>query len=227
MPKTKNAFAFKDFDETRILSRNFFDKFLFDGERITEKGLSDVDAIKKFLPKNSDVQSLEIYIEKLKILKKSLNKYFLILYRQHLRLLNIAEILDKKQLALTDDILNGMTDELKNKANDLKFRRQRVKTSILHIAAILENLNTTQNFVDNEIDSTDKLIYQRYRENFAGNLKELRKKAGLTQRKMSELTGITQSDLALFEKARKTPSFISLCKILRLEGFSANNLLTN
>lgn len=62
---------------------------------------------------------------------------------------------------------------------------------------------------------------------FAENLRDYRMKKRATQREMAKDIGISQSSLALYERAERKPSFEILCRIASYLEVSMNQLMTD
>ena len=64
-----------------------------------------------------------------------------------------------------------------------------------------------------------------YKKVFAENLKNIRKKKGLTQSEVSILLDITRSAYANYEQGRREPCLFDLLKLILIFNIDANELL--
>ena len=213
MPKTKDAFAFRDFDPERILQRRFFKDFHFDADK------SDEEILQKFSATDSD--SFEITQEKFDTMDDLLvraAKY------QKERIKTHGDRLTKYARALEFKIA---TDETAN-IEVLRKRHKRVdELSIKYCGAVTAEGITSQLFagiavkdvgglcqkiakVYKELDGKIKLHYRKI---FAERLKQARKELRLTQNEFGNLLGLTQRGVSNFENAIYEPSLAGLVKI--------------
>jgi len=61
--------------------------------------------------------------------------------------------------------------------------------------------------------------------NYNKLIKDARKKAGLTQGELSELTGVTQSHISNIEKGRANPTFLTIEKLSKALDLIVNDVI--
>lgn len=187
MPKTRDAFALRDFNEKKILSRFYSFNDFEDTELLNDFVQLCASNIK---PPKSPVKILEridIYAGRITKHQDKLIRYALLSMRKKNAL--HEKNLDKlsrvgKLLALYDKVL---------------FALAKLKEQVISIIAKIED--TKENF---------------YRERFAKRLKAARKSAGLTQIQLANKLGMTQSGYNPYENSLRDPSLATLSKLSRI-----------
>lgn len=216
MPKTKNAFALRGFDEARILQRNFFQTLYL------PKG-TDEEILQKMGAKAKD--NFEITQQKLDAMGKLLAR--VAEYQQHIkrhgnRLARYARAVEYK---ITTD-RNADISALRTR-HDKAIQLSMDYCGLLMTAGIITN--SIDNFalggiavdyvgrlcdkVAGRYKQLDEKIKTHYRNTFATRLKEARKEMGLTQTDFGFLVGLSQRAISNFENADREPSIAALVKI--------------
>lgn len=224
MSKT-HAFALKDFDSERILSRKFFDSPLINGERMTDKTLSDVAALIK-IPCDS-ISEREKRGSRLRIISGRLTEYQKKILVHMKKAENYSRQVTLELSKLNSEILaaGALDAELQARGERLSPKSDKLSLFYERYGEILKSIGKLQKFIFECIDANGEAMEIYYREKFAERLKQARKKASLSQQQLADVIGINRADLAMFESAKRTPSFHTLCKIVRCADFSADWLL--
>lgn len=195
MPKTKDAFAFRNFDATRILQRPYFKKFR------EEYHIADTtDELILESLKATEGNSLELLETKLKTLQVANT----LLIRFH-------------------DLINRHETRL-NKYNKRSAENQRGAPMIDYFTAELDTMEINNKFVDSILE-IGKKIQQKCRNEFAERLKKSRKTAGLTQRQLADMIQVSPTGFAQYEQGRNDPSLLTLRRISKVLKVSSDELL--
>ena len=161
--KTKNAFAFRDFDSSRILQRPFFKDFHFDADK------SDAQILESLSITTEDsVDSLE---RKLYVIKAT-----------HERLTAFRRLINRHNENRLDKY-----NKRKSKSQDVKINEpQRLAPVMEYFSASLRVLELMNKFKQ-LYSEIEKKIQVRYRKEFGTRLRRLRQDLGLTQAKFGDL----------------------------------------
>lgn len=212
MPKTRDAFAFRDFDPERILQRPFFRGFEVDFDKTDEEILK--------LLATEDFDSFEITQEKFDIMDDLLVRA--VEYQKHIK--RHGDRLTKYTRALEYKIA---TDETAN-IEVLRKRHKRVDelsmkycgavtaegiTSYLFAGIAVKDVGGLCQKIAKIYKELDGKIKSHYRKIFAERLKQARKELRLTQNAFGNLLGLTQRGVSNFENAIYEPSLAVLVKI--------------
>lgn len=212
MPKTRDAFAFRDFAPERILQRRFFKDFYFDANK------SDEEILQKFSATDSD--SFEITQEKFDTMDDLLVRA--VEYQKHIK--RHGDRLTKYTRALEYKIA---TDETAN-IEVLRKRHKRVDelsmkycgavtaagiASYLFAGIAVKDVGGLCQKIAKVYKELDGKIKSHYRKIFAERLKQARKELRLTQNAFGNLLGLTQRGVSNFENAIYEPSLAVLVKI--------------
>ena len=195
MPKTKNAFALRDFDSERILQRRYFKAFHFNG---TQTDIEILETLKAVTTDSLDV--LE---------RKS----------------NTLKAISKLIICLDNLIGRHMTrlhkfGKCKAKKIGSKDGAHRGGVPIEYFTASLD-LNELWNKVASAYYELEKEIEKRYRQELAGRLKKARIDAGLTQKELGDMVHVSPPGFSRYERAdRDIPlhTMVRLAKVLNLSG---------
>ncbi len=211
MPKTKDAFALRDFDEEKILQRRFFRELnlpdMTDEEILQRMGAKDFDSFEETQAK---LEAMEILLGRTAEYQKHIK-------RHGDRLTRYARAVE---YTITTD------DEADIAAFKLRYSRAE-KLSVKY-SGCFTAYGMTSNFlggiaVDNVGRLCDKIaarykeldgkIKAHYRKIFATRLKQVRKEMGLTQTELGMQLGLSQRGISNFENADREPSIAMLVKI--------------
>ena len=195
--KTKNAFAFRDFDSARILQRPFFKNFYFEPDK------SDAEILKSLNDSTEDsVDSLEKNLYAIKAILDRLKEFRHLINRHN-----------EKRL----DTYN----KKKSKSEKVKI------TELQRPAPIMEYFSTSLSVLElinkfkNLYRETEKKIQVHYRKNFAARLKQIRQDLGLSQRQLGDLIGISPQGFYFYEHGKRdvpVHTIIRLAKALNMNG---------
>lgn len=195
--KTKNAFAFRNFDSIRILQRPFFKNFYFDSNK------SDTEILQSLSESTEDsVDSLEKSLYAIKAILDCLVKF------RHLINRHNDKRLDKY-------------NKNKSKSEKVKITElQRPAPIMEYFSASLSVLELINKF-KNLYRETEKKIQLHYRKNFANRLKKIRQDLGLSQRQLGDIIGISPQGFYFYEHGKRdvpVHTIIRLAKALNMNG---------
>ena len=212
MPKTQNAFAFRDFDAARILQRLFFKEFREEysiADNTDEKILEALTA--------SDDDSLSILESKQVILKGLLKRTskFRAWVDSHVknRLGRYSRMIKKK-------IENGdpATAELLQK----KLFRVQAFLIFNYTIDISEEIDNLVYDIGIKEDDIETEIQKRYQKIFATRLKAARLKAGLSRKALADIVNITQAAVGLYENCKREPTLTPLIRMSKVLGVTTD-----
>ena len=174
--KTKNAFAFRDFDSARILQRPFFKNFYFDSDK------SDIEILDSLSRATEDsVDSWEKNLYAIKAIHDRLEEF------RHLINKHNEKRLDKY-------------NKKKSKSEKVKITElQRPAPVMEYFSASLSVLELMNKFkaLYREIEKKTQV---RYRKEFANRLKRIRQTLGLTQKQFGDLIRVSPQVFSFYER---------------------------
>ena len=171
--KTKNAFAFRDFDSSRILQRPFFKDFHFDANKSDAQILESLSIVTE--------DSVDAWERNLYVIKATYERLF-----RFRRLINRhnENRLDKY-------------NKRKSKSQDVKITElQRPAPVMEYFSASLSVLELMNKFKQ-LYSEIDKKIQIRYRKEFGTRLRRIRQDLGLTQAKFGDLVQVSPQVFSL------------------------------
>ena len=178
MPKTKNAFAFRDFDSARILQRPFFKSFYFDTDK------SDTEILQSLNTTEDSVDSSE---KKLYVIQAILE-----------RLRAFRHLIDRHN--------ENRLNKYNKKKSELKgitiTELQRPAPVMEYFSASLSVLELTNKF-EKLYSDIEKKLQSRYRTEFANRLKGIRKNIGLTQKQLGALIRVSPEVYSVYERGER------------------------
>lgn len=200
--KTKNAFALRNFDATKILQRRYFRKLKMplgtDEEILHALSVTDVT--------DETVDIMEKKLSTLRAIKNSLIAYSKLIDKHLLRYEKIGRyILIKNNV---DVNINSLS--LPKYFDYSEF--QRSVTKLLNRTLILFN--------ENEFN-----IRRYYQKNFLSRLKQYRQAAGLNQKQLAALINVTPMTMSRYERGERDVSTYTLIKLAKNLGVSVDELL--
>lgn len=210
MSKTKDAFALRGFDKTRILQRPYFREFKIAVDKTDEEVLKSMGAML--------FDSLETTQQKLCLIEDFLfrvNHYMGFVSRHMERLENYMRALEYK-IATDENIDLRLLRNRHKKAQDMSNKYAEIM--YFDIMELLEKMAKIH-------DEFEKKIKTHYRGIFATRLKQARKLTGLTQESFAPKVGLTKNGYALYETARREPSISTLVRISKELQISVDWLL--
>lgn len=201
MPKTRNAFALRDFDDERILQRPFFREFKFPSSK------TDEEILQTFNTTDSDsADDMEKKIHTIKTAYDRLMKFRELMFRHY------QNRCDKYNRTKAK-VLGVKIAELKRPAPVIEYC-----TAIMNCITLAEKFREL-------FFKLEKEIQKRYRQEFATRLQRARKAAGLTQKQLAEMIQISTTGFASYEQAKNDPSIPTLIRIAKVLKLSENQLL--
>ena len=195
--KTKNAFAFRDFDSSHILQRTFFKNFYFELDK------SDVEILESLSKATEDsVDSWEKNLYAIKAI--------------HDRLGEFRHLIDRHNEKRLDKY-----NKKKSKSENIKITElQRPAPVMEYFSASLSVLELMNKFEKLYYD-IEKKIQMRYRKDFANRLKRARQALGLTQKQLGALIRVSPQVFSLYELGKRdipVHTIIRLAKALNMNG---------
>ena len=195
--KTKNAFAFRDFDSTRILQRPFFKNFYFEPDK------SDAEILESLNSTTDD--SIDSWEKNLYAIKAILD-----------RLAEFRHLINRHNEKRLDKYNKNKSTSENVKITELQ-RPARVMEYFSASLSVLELINKFKNLYR----ETEKKIQVHYRKNFAARLKQIRQDLGLSQRQLGDLIGISPQGFYFYEHGKRdvpVHTIIRLAKALNMNG---------
>ena len=189
MPKTKNAFTFRDFDSARILQRPFFKSFYF------EPNKSDTEILQSLSTTEDSVDSSEKKLYMIQEILEHLGAFRHLINRHNETRLNKY---NKKK----SESKGVPISELQRPAPVMEYFN--ASLSVLELTNKFEKL-----YYDIE-----KKLQSRYRTEFANRLKRIRKTLGLTQKQLGALIRVSPEVFSLYERGERRD--IPIHMIIRL-----------
>ena len=199
--KTKNAFAFRDFDSARILQRPFFNDFHFDADK------SDAEILESL--NNATDESVDSWEKNLYAIKAIIDrlKEFRHLINRH----------NEKRL----DTYN----KKKSKSENIKITElQRPAPVMEYFSASLSVLELMNKFEKLYCD-IEKKIQVRYRKEFGNRLKRARQALGLTQQQLGDLIRISSQGVSHYELGKRDASIPTIIKFAKVLNMNGNQIL--
>ena len=200
--KTKNAFAFRDFDSSRILQRPFFKNFYFESDK-------------------SDTEILESLSESTENSVDSWEKNLYAIKAIHDRLGEFRRLINSHNEKRLDKY-----NKIKSKSENVKITElQRPAPVMEYFSASLSILELMNKF-EKLYYEIDKKLQACYRKEFANRLKRIRQTLGLTQKQFGDLIQISPQVFSLYERGERRD--IPIHTIIRLSkalNMSSDQLL--
>lgn len=203
MPKTRDAFALRIFDDKKILQRPLFKFVKIGDEYFLKENLRDDVEILKSLSATDDVNKNEKNLKKLKAIYEKL------VYYQ-------AKLIDKIHLPrLVRFKRASKNPELRKRAENLLEEYDNDAMQITMTSELFEH----------EIEKLEKFIQEQNRKIFSQRLKQARKNLGFTQKQLAEKIGKTQNAINLYESGQREPPLTVLIRLSRALNQSTDKLL--
>ena len=192
--KTKNAFAFRDFDSTHILQRPFFKNFYFESDKSDTEILDSLSESKK-----DSVDTLE---RKLYVIKAVIE-----------RLRAFRHLIDRHNKT-------RLSKYNKKKSKSKKDKIQRF-IPVMEYSNASNNILELINKFEKLYCDIEKKLQEHYRKDFANRLKQARQASGLTLKQLGALIQVTPQAFYHYENGKRdvsVPMIIRLAKVLNLDG---------
>lgn len=218
MPKTKDAFAFRDFNVDKILQRKFFsDKFDFEKDFEVSADSTNKDFLAAFKSAGQNAERRRIKLKELAVFS-AVNFGVIKLYEMRLsrHMIRIAKILDALayKIANSDEQSENWRRQYRRaKDLDKKYFEIDFAVSRFRIAAA----ETYEKF--------NIVVKRAYRKKFSERLKWLRRSCNFTQTQLAAELDITVGAYQFYEKGKSEPSLITLIRLCNALKVSPDNLL--
>ena len=199
--KTKNAFAFRDFDSARILQRPFFKDFHFDADKSDAQILESLSIVTE--------DSTDNWERNLYVIKATYERLF-----RFRRLINRhnENRLDKY-------------NKSKSKSQDVKITElQRPAPVMEYFSASLSVLELMNKFKQ-LYSEIEKKIQVRYRKEFGSRLRRLRHDLGLTQAKFGDLVQVSPQVFSLYERGEHDVPIHTIIRLAKVLDMSSDQIL--
>ncbi|MBR0061007.1 MAG: helix-turn-helix transcriptional regulator [Selenomonadaceae bacterium] len=208
MPKTKDAFAFRDFDGERILQRKFF-------RQLNLPCGTDTEILNRYREEDANCRNSKTLEQDLYELRRIKKRVFKFLRRITIQYQRLKVLKDK----FAENFMVG---------GDVAFKRNfRQATELIQfydgvsdIAMILfEQLDDLE-------DSFNAFYSTRWRRDFGERLRAARKAKGLTQAQLAELVGgVSRSAIQAYESGGADIALPNLSRLVKVLGVETDYLL--
>ena len=199
--KTKNAFAFRDFDSTRILQRPFFKNFYFE-------------------PNKSDAEILDSLSESTEDSIDSLEKKLYIIKATHERLTKFRRLIDKHNEKRLDKY-----NKKKSKSEKVKIIELQRPAPVMEYFSASVSVSELINKFEKLYCNIEKKIQARYRKEFGNRLKQGRKALGLTQKQFGALIQVSPQAFSLYERGEQDIPVYTVIRLAKALNTSSDQLL--
>lgn len=219
MPKTRDAFALKNWDLKRFFHQK---RFINHKIKIDLSWFSnDKEAVNHFcdfaaqeLDKGNIVEAYSI-IEGLQWLSRKLFEFDTLVLRKHFKRLQKYSEKLQNHWANADDLTIEQVKEKSVRLSDLHSNYSKIAT---HDFELVE-------YIDKKIESVEQDFKQQSKIIFAGRLCLIRKKNNMTQQEVAKKLHIKQSSYSSYEKMTREPPLSTLVKLSRIFNCSVDWLL--
>lgn len=234
MPKTRDAFAFRDFDPERIWKRKFLTPFFFatdDKDNGFVKNFIFFITKQQFTDLSTDEKILNAYYGQALALDKQESRLRQILYRMNKIVEKINDYEEKiihhyNRLEKYSKVWNKMICEDENlSAEEIRTKGRRLQKLLKSYYNVMGIISTVRGFAVKYILPIEALIRKDDRKIFADRLRQARKETNLTQAQLAEKIGMTQGGYTNYENSIREPSIATLKKLARILNKSTDWLL--
>lgn len=209
--KTRDAFAFRDFDGARILQRPYFkewrEKYRVGTDKTDSELLDDVGKTlsDKNLPRDSLMRGhvLQVVLDEMDALAKCVTAYQRHLKRHVDGLTKYTNSVANK-IAAADETADVAT--LRARHRRATKLAEKYKNFVDCVDALKKKIREQHKAVDNEVG-------YRYRKAFGERLRQARLEKGLTQAQLGERLQVTQRTVSDYEVSTREPNFAQLARI--------------
>ena len=209
MPKTKNAYALRNFEATKILQRRWFKDFnlpVDDDENILLGFYNIVE-------KSYDSPTVITHMEKSAL--KSANENLEIITHLGERTV-FYEALFERHITRLNEIKKCYTEIFMTTEEKIwKTKALQATELIKHYHEVLNSTTVLREKISIKVKMLKELFEKDFRQRFFGSrLRQARKAAGLTQRELAERVGFkTYNSIAQYERGLNDPSLPTLFRI--------------
>ena len=199
--KTKNAFAFRDFDSTHILQRPFFKNFYFEPNKSDAEILDSLNNTAE-----NSVDSWERNLYMIKAIHERLGKFRHLIDRHNEKRLN-------------------KYNRKKSESKGIKI------TELKHPAPVMEYFNASLSVselikqFEKLYYEIEKKIKALYRKDFGNRLKQGRKSLGLTQKQLGALIQVSPQIFSLYERGEQDVPVYAVIRLAKALNTSSDQLL--
>lgn len=235
MPKTRNAFAFRDFDGARILQRPFFKEFRGDNdkrplkrpnfkkfrEQYIDVSKSDAEILATLAVTDSDeLAELEKKNSILREISGGLSDLYDMIQKRHAdyrngRLENYRRAVMKKITSLNETAATPFQARIAREKDLLGFYTSKVLPSFTDLIAYVAVL----------LAQSEKFLQAAYRRRFGERLKAARERAGLTQKDLAKKLNLTAAGYAFYERGERELTILALTRLAQVFKVSTDILL--
>lgn len=199
--KTKNAFAFRDFDSARILQRPFFRDFHFDTDKSDSQILKSLSNVKE---DSADTWERNLYVIK----------------ATYERLFRFRRLINRHNENRLDKY-----NKRKSQSQDVKITElQRPAPVMEYFSASLSVLELMNKFKQ-LYSEIEKKIQVRYRKEFGTRLRRLRQDLGLTQAKFGDLVQVSPQVFSLYERGEHDVPIHTIIRLAKVLDMSSDQIL--
>lgn len=199
--KTKNAFAFHNFDSARILQRPFFKDFYFEQDKSDAQIL---ESLSKVTEDSADNWERKLYVIK----------------TIHDRLVEFRHLVDKHNEKRLNKY-NRAKSELKGITITELERSTPVMEYFNASLSILELMNKFEKLYHD----IEKKLQVRYRKEFGTRLKKARQALGLTQKQVGDLIQVSMQAISHYELGKRDASIPTIIKFAKVLNMNGNQIL--
>lgn len=216
LPKTKNAFAFRNFDKKKILQRPYFKDFHFDADKSDEEilkplSLSGDDSLPTIEEKHKILNEIYSLLSQLRVLvsnhsKKRLEKYRKLIQRQ----------IDAVQASETNfkSMKQAVNREMELESLQEKYKREQ-ELAFDYILCIPDYITDLMIDINKKWQKLETRLQEMYREKFAERLRQARIKANLSRKNLGDAINISPNGFGLYETGKREPTLTSLIRLAR------------
>lgn len=199
MPKTKDAFALRDFDEERILQRPYFRELNFAAK-------TDAEILATL--KAAETDSIDMLEEKLQAIKAIYNK--LISFQKFIeRHCNRCDKYNRRKI----------------KSEGIRITNLKRPAPVLeYIFANTSSIDLSREF-QKAYYELEKLIQACYKQELAKRVRKLRKATGLTQAQFGDLVQVSPQGFSLYERGERELPIHTLIRMAKVLNISSDEIL--
>ena len=199
--KTKNAFAFRDFNSTRILQRPFFKNFYFDSDK------SDTEILKSL--KDTKEDSVDSWEKNLYAIKAILD-----------RLAEFRHLINRHNEKRLDKY-----NKKKSKSENIKITELKRPAPVMEYFSASLSVLELMNKFKNLYREIEKRIQVRYRKDFASRLKRIRKDLNLKQKQFGDLIRVSPQVFSFYERGEHDIPVHTIIRLAKALNMSGNQIL--
>ena len=199
--KTKNAFAFRDFNSTRILQRPFFKDFYFNSNK------SDAEILESL--NNVTDDSVDSWEKNLYAIKAILD-----------RLAEFRHLINRHNEKRLDKY-----NKKKSKSENIKITELKRPAPVMEYFSASLSVLELMNKFKNLYREIEKRIQVRYRKDFASRLKRIRKDLNLTQKQFSDLIRVSPQVFSFYERGEHDIPVHTIIRLAKALNMSGNQIL--